>query len=389
MNEKFKTVSQLLTEREALLKKREAVNVSMNEITDKVKAEKREALSAEEAVKYQHLKSEFDSLGREIALNAQQTEFQRSLPEKKQDANAQLREILQAKTQREVTLRREAFNTTDVDAGGLEPLTIKDILPPLESGLIWDKVGIPVQTGVVGKLQWPVMGSVEATIEGESVELNESKLDMTKIVAKKVRLGITMRVNNQAINDTNTDLKALIANQCRMGIVRQINHVAFSHEKFSSDFYGPAKGAKAQVTFAGKVPTFAELISMKGSVAATGVEMNGFCFVMSESLKATLEATPIDNGSGRMVVENNKIAGYPVFCTEFVNYGSGSTKADEQYVLAGCFGYLALNQYGDMRMVIDPYTAAKSDEVLITLNSDWSMTTLRSEAFALGVTKVA
>ena len=122
---------------------------------------------------------------------------------------------------------------------------------------------------------------------------------------------------------------------------------------------------------------------MKGKVAGTGVEMSGFCFVMSENMKSILEATPIDAGSGRMIVENGTIKGYPVFTTEFINYGSDKAKAGVEYIAAGCFGYLALNQYGDLRIVVNPYSRAGEDIVEVTINGDWSLTTLRSEAFAL------
>jgi hypothetical protein len=159
--------------------------------------------------------------------------------------------------------------------------------------------------------------------------------------------------------------------------------VAFSHQNFTSTFHGPFAGGKTQGSFAGAIPTLKELMEMKGKVAATGVEMSGFCFVMSENMKAVLEATPIDAGSGRMIIENGTIKGYPVFTTEYINYGSDKSKAGVEYIAAGCFGYLAANQYGDLRIVVNPYSRAKEDIVEVTINGDWSITTLRSEAFAL------
>jgi hypothetical protein len=166
-----------------------------------------------------------------------------------------------------------------------------------------------------------------------------------------------------------------------------LNRVAFSHENFSGDFHGPFAGAKAQKTFAGNTPTLKELLDMKGAVAAEGVQMIGFCYVMSEAMKAKLEATSVDEGSGKMIIENGRIAGaYPVFTTEYINYGSDKEKANVEYIAAGVFAYLPLNQHGELRMVVDPYTQAKKDCVVITLNSTWSMTTLRKEAFALGKT---
>ncbi len=390
MNKREKTVTDLISERSAMIAKREQINIAMNAIADKVAAEKRE-MSAEENVEYQRLQSDFHKIGREIAMNVDIVNMKNAQPREEKSANQLMREALrEAKRdgQAEFALKRE-ITTSTIDTGGLIPLTIKDILPPLEMGLIFDKIGVPIQTGVTGNLQWPVMGDGEAEILGETEELTDSTVDFSKINAVKTRMGVSFTVTNQAINDSDVDLVALIQQEARQRIRRVLNRVMFSHQDFTGNFHGPFARAKAQDTFAGAVPTYKELLEMKGKVAETGVEMEGFCYVMSETMKAALEATPIDAGSGRMVIENGSIAGYPVFTTAYINYGSDKNKADVEYVAAGVYTYLAVNQYGELRMVVDPYTKAKKDEVVITLNSDWSMTTLRKEAFALYKTKTA
>ena len=385
-----KSVNELLQERESLIQKRESINISMNEIADKVAAEKRE-MTPEENIKFQQLQADFNKCSREIAMNHDMTNMIAQTPVVEKSDNTLLREALREARKdgkAEFALKRE-ITTSTIDNGGLIPLTIKDILPPLEIGLIFDKLGIPIQTGVTGNLQWPVMGGGEAEILGETEELSDSTVDFSKINAVKTRMGVSFTVTNQAINDSDVDLVALIQQEARQRIRRVLNRVMFSHQNFTSNFHGPFAGAKAQATFAGTVPTYKELLEMKGKVAETGVEMEGFCYVMSETMKAALEATPIDAGSGRMVLENGRIAGYPVFTTAYINYGSNKEKADVEYIAAGVYTYLAVNQYGELRMVVDPYTKAKKDEVVITLNSDWSMTTLRSEAFALYKTQPA
>lgn len=384
-----KSVTELLNERNNMLAKREAINIRMNEIADKAQADKRE-LSAEENVEYQKLQADFTKLGREIAMNVDVVNYMNAKPNVQKSKNALLREALQGamgSQQKEFAVKREwvdGVEVADITAGGMVPLTIKDILPPLELGLIWDKVGIQIETGVIGDISWPVMGSVEASILGEKEELTDTGVNLSAIKPKKERVGITIPITYQAINDTNSNLLGIIQTQARMGITRLLNRVTFSHQNFTSTFHGPFAGAKASGSFAGAVPTFEELLKMKGAVAATGVEMSGFCFVMSEKMKATLEATPIDAGSGRMIIENGTIKGYPVFTTEYINYGSNKQKVENmEYIAAGCFGYLAANQYGDLRIVVNPYSRAKEDIVEVTINGDWSLTTLRTEAFAL------
>ena len=385
-----KSVNELLQEREAMIQKREAINISMNEIADKVAAEKRE-MTPEENIKFQQLQADFNKIGREIGMNHDMANMIAQTPSVKMSQNAMLREVLQrsinqgGKIEMNIMQREwvDGMDLAEITTGGMIPLTIKDIVPPLEMGLIFDKVGIPVETGVMGDLQWPVMGSVEASIKGEKEALTDTGIDLSKISAKKERVGITIPITYQAINSTSSNLLGIVQGQAQAGLKRLLNRVTFSHQNFTSAFHGPFAGAKANGTFAGSVPTYKELLAMKGKVYETGVDPIGFCFIMSENMKAILEATPIDAGSGKMVIENGTIAGYPVFTTEFINYGSDKIKAGVEYIGAGCFGYLPVNQYGELRVTIDPYTRAKEDIVQVTINSDWSMTTLRSEAFAL------
>ena len=389
MRKNEKSVADLMQERNSMLAKREQINIAMNALADKAQAEKRE-LSAEENVEYQKLQSDFAKLGREISMNADMVVSLKNKPEVVKSKNTLLREaLIEAKKsgKTEFVVQREINTTATIEEGGLIPVIVKDVVEPLEQGLIYGQVGIPVQTGVAGNIQWPVLGGVEAEIVGETVELSDTELDLTKVNAKQVRVGISFTVSNQAINNSDVDLLALIQTQARQGLARTLNRVAFSHENFTGDFHGPFAGAKAQVTFAGDTPTLKELLAMKGAVAGEGVQMIGFCYVMSEAMKAKLEGTSVDAGSGKMIIENGRIAGaYPVFTTEFINYGASKEKAGVEYIAAGVFAYLPLNQHGELRLVIDPYTQAKKDCVVITLNSDWSMTTLRKEAFALGKT---
>lgn len=390
-----KSVAELISERNTMFAKREQINIRMNEVLDKVQAENRPMTEAEQR-EYNTLQSDFAKLGRELSLNADMVSSLKNSSSEVKTQEALLREVLAeaakkgGKSEYVITAREwtNGIDMAKVAEGGMIPLTIKDILPPLEQGLIHDKVGIPIETGVVGDIQWPVLGAVEATVKGEKESLADTGIDMSKVVAKKVRVGITIPVSGSAITSTSTNLLGLIQSQAGKGIVRLLNRVIFSHQNFTSDFHGPFAGAKAQIAFAGAVPTYKELLQMKGKVMGEGVEPVGFCYVMSENMKSILEATPIDAGSGRMIVENGAINGYPVFTTEFINYGSNKQKAEDvEYIGAGCWGYLPVNQYDELRVIVDPYSRAKDDVVQITINGDWSITTLRTQAFALGVTK--
>ena len=184
MKENKKSVTELLSDRNSMLAKREAINIRMNEIADKAQAEKRE-LSSEENVEYQKLQADFAKIGREIAMNVDTVNYMNAKPNVQKSKNALLREAFKGamgSKEKSFAVKREWVDgvaVADVTAGGMVPLAIKDILPPLEMGLIFDKLGIPFETGVVGDISWPIMGSVEASISGEKEKLTDTGVDLT------------------------------------------------------------------------------------------------------------------------------------------------------------------------------------------------------------------
>lgn len=123
---------------------------------------------------------------------------------------------------------------------------------------------------------------------------------------------------------------------------------------------------------------------MKGIVLAKGVINDGTAaYVMDEYMKATLESTPRDEGSGLMIVEDGRIAGIPVFCTNEID------EEESDHIGFGIWSYELLGQFGEQRFVVDPVSGAKNDVTILTLNGDWSMTTARPEAFVLGTPTTA
>lgn len=347
-------------------------------------------------------KDELAVLTREVDnMNIQIKATQADLPEVKVlnreiEIEKRIREAVTKGKQMQFDLMREVVQDMSTVQDSLVPLTINDVVPPLEKGLIYDKVGLKVQTGLAGDYVWPLMGSVVAEVAGEKVALSDQSIDFTNIKPEPRRVGISIPVTMQTVTQTRGVILDLIRQQMPIAISRTLNHVLFSHEKFTGKLYGPFKDAEEVDAFAGAVPTYKELLAMKGKVMGAGITGGTFCYVMSEAMKATLEATPRDAGSGLMICENDRIAGYPVFCTEYINYGAATqvdsvdkysgkdaSKASEEYIGAGVWLYQVLGQFGDFRFTVDPYTNSKSDEVVFTLNSDWSSTTLRKEAFVL------
>ena len=279
---------------------------------------------------------------------------------------------------------RSLVNGTDMDipinrviqdtasAANVIPLTIGDIIQPLEKGLILSKVGMKMQYGMVGAWQFPIVASVEATIEDENVEVNDTKIDIGKISPSPKRVTISIPVSNRAIDQSNGALLEIVRTQLPMSVSRVLNKWMFSPTRITSKASdGCFVNPKTKINATGNA--WKDAITLKGKVMATGVIFDGTpAYVCSATKYAELESTPRDTGSGLMVIENGKINGFPVFMTEYIGEG----------ILGfGVFSYELVGQFGKMRMTYDPYTGAKKNLVYFVFNSDYDMLTLRSEAF--------
>ena len=359
-----------------LKNRQEAIHTELNGL------EGRE-LNEKEKAQHAALLREWEANKREITLLNIEREAAASAPKK--SANQMLRETVKAvregKLDGNFALTREATSTitsgiiqggekTNMESAGI-PVSIQDIIKPLDAELVYNKVGLKVQTGVRGKIQWPVLdNSIEVSVGGELDTVDTKVLEFDKITTTPYKLGISVEVSNEAINDEAFDLIGLITEQIGRGTGRTLNKrlLALSAPSVKADFVGPLVSHKQTVTFAGAVPTYAELKALKGKVLASNASMAGFCYIMDAAMYSALEATPKDAGSGRFVIEGGKIDGDVIFLTDLTEYANK--------VVCGCFAYEALNQHGTTNFIVDPYTQAKKNITVFTLNADWSLTYL-------------
>ena len=368
------------------------INTRLNEMADLLEAEKR-ALTPDEKVERDALIQEKEILqlrmereSRGVIASEEEASNERTFARivdaiyRRKPLDPELESIVANGNELDIPrTRSEATIQDTASAQPLIPLTIGDIIQPLEKGLILDKVGVKMQYGLVGEWALPVVGSVEATIEGENTEVSDSKIDISKLSPKPKRVALSIPVSNRAIDQSNHALLEIVRTQMTMGLTRLLNKWMFSPTKITvSASNGCFVEAVKKPTVISKTASFSwkDVLLIQAEVMKKGVVFDGTgAYVCSASTFADLKSTPRDAGSGRMVLEDGKIDGYPVYVTEYFG---------EEYLGFGVFSYELVGQFGKMRMIVDPYTGAKKNYVYFVLNTDFDMLTIRPEAFAVG-----
>ena len=288
--------------------------------------------------------------------------------------NRQMQLVVRAEGDTQTPTTTPTDNTVKkavASAGGIMPLSVGEIVKPLQEGLIYNKIGVKLPTGLSGEYVWPVVGSsLEVEYVGEGVALTDKPFEMSKISATPQRMGITVVLTRESIFNSNGMLEDLVREQMIQAFPKGLNAVLLGGStkgNFTSPF-ATTKAVKSTVAF-----DFKSLNGAKAAKLALGYSSEGLVWVMSEATKADLEATPKDTGSGIMTVENDRLCGLPVFCSSALGEKIG----------LGDFRYLVCGQFGTPSFIVDPMTLATEDKVRITINMYFSMSTLREDAFSL------
>ncbi|MCH3994864.1 MAG: phage major capsid protein [Prevotella sp.] len=274
---------------------------------------------------------------------------------------------------------RDTTVQTTADVTPVVPMTIHDIIEPLEKGLILGQLGLHVQSGIVGAWNYPVVEAVTAEWEGENDQATSKKIALSSITPKPHRLPLQIYVSNQAIWQSAGSIRNIVLTQIAAGLQRKLNETMFALT--NSDEKGIVPDgcfanvlAKAKISLTSPI-AYKDINNLRAAVEATGVQLTSPGFVCSTSMYYTLKSTPRDAGSGIMIIDaQNTIDGVPVFRTEYV---------PANFLGYGLFGYELLGQFGNVTLGIDSSSAAVAgtDMTAFTINSRWDMMAFRNEAF--------
>ena len=346
------------------------------------------------------LEAEYEDVTREVGMSIQATELAKSQSNVPVDVNKELREFFrEAKPGRQFSIprRRESISYGSQGAGHypgtgayVQGITVVDLInTERPDNDILLTAGVPMTTGVTGnKIQWAFAGGVEAVFANELAATTERVINLDKQNPIQNRLTVRVRISNQAIENTEFDLQAYIVKVVSDAIRKKINFAAASPTKAATYFYGgfaqdTESGTYGQAGYTpgkqvGTFTTFTKetAAEMLGKLAVRNIGTDTAVFVINEADFWTLKATAFDQGSGIMLIgPDNRLLGIPVVHTNAIGAGN---------IGLGVFKYLPVMQHGNIRLTIDATSAVASstDEVITTINADFSMTVLKAGADA-------
>ena len=377
---------------------------------DNMERQSREANNGEikftdaEAQKYDALVRESAGLSARAKAMASDAELKniRSNEEK----GAKLREMLKNCVQKRenattilanaVTEGTDKNENANLKAGGLIPVTIRDIIDTKVPGIELPD-SLRLVTGVTGTEIIPYStNDVQFSVNGEVQKVGEQALDFANIQATPVRVAASLAVSHRAIDNAAFDILGFMTFKMQKGwaIFRAL-HV-YAHGAYTK-LQGPfAKIAAADI----EELTLDENIGK--NLAKKIAEMYDLGFegdpelIMDKVTEVDLAFTPRipDTHGDKTVIEDGKCVGYNYKVSPYVDYsidangaatkdfaGEGASRKAVRYIAIGHFGYLSEEQHGEFRFNVDATSAEVFNRatVVISMTTDYSLTELSSK----------
>ena len=373
--------------KEQLQVRNREIQSRMSELNDKAYREKRDFNEADQ--------SEWEALTRERVLNEGDLRLmlnERELAQyaERKSKNEQFREILrnsmETGNKREILLAAgsnssgSSNTTANIDASGAIELSIHEMIPTLHEGL-----GLPdtlrIVTGVTGNEVWPVsVNDVEMEELGEVAQLADQVLDFAKINPVQHRCGLKVPVSNMAIDNAAFDLMAFVQEKFTISLRKYLAKKIYSQAAWTGN-KGPFSGLTPAGTITiGSGTEYEDILTAVAEFSDKGFFEGDVVIVLDRVTEAKLKATPLIQGAaGGFVVQNGLCAGYPYVVTHYLNTTlSGTTlvATSGRSIGIGYFEWLAVQQHGDVRLVVDPITLADRNVTRVILNTAWSITDL-------------
>ena len=236
----------------------------------------------------------------------------------------------------------------------------KGLLEPLYADSVISNLGITIYNGLpAGDFKVSAMGKGSAAWADETGVAAESKNTFTHVTLQPKRISAQLSYSKQFLAQDTIGAEAAIRRDIYNALVAQIQSTMLSAD--ASGANKPA-GIFNGVT-AKNISSYAELCDVEATVDDSNVKGERK-YLMSNKAKAILRCMPKSSLTTELVLDGNDIDGTPVI--------ANSDVPTTQYAY-GDFSNIVMGTWGNVDLIIDPYTLAAENSVRIVVNAfvDW------------------
>lgn len=217
----------------------------------------------------------------------------------------------------------------------------------LKEKLVVVKMGATVLNDLVGTVNLPSVGSVQATFLDEAALAGTKKATVSRVQLIPRGIRANMVTTRDLIKQTSLDVERILAERLSDAAAACIDKEAL------------AAIATAVASASGNGVTWANAVAMETAINSANANRGKLGYVLSAAAWGAAKTTLKANGVSGYILEGDMINGY---AADYSNQMPASVPA-----IFGNFEDLYIGQWGGLDILVDPYTLGDSGEIKIQL----------------------
>jgi HK97 family phage major capsid protein len=277
--------------------------------------------------------------------------------------------------------------TTAADGGYLvqeEPLVYYQAL---RDKLLLPGMGARFLTGLVGDLPLIEGGSFTASWLAEDGSDTAGLAAFDEFLMQPKRLSATGALSLQLLRQTSIDVERMIEDDLIAAHALGLQAAAINGSGSAPEPRGILNKVGIGSVVGGSngaAPSFANIVDLETQVAIDNAEGSAMAYLTNAKVRGILKQTEKTSANALYIWDKNEMNGYPAYVTNAVpsNLTKGNQSAVCSAIIFGDWSKLHIGQWGNIDIIVDPYSLKKKAEVEVTVISYGDIGILQPEAFA-------
>lgn len=243
------------------------------------------------------------------------------------------------------------------------PTDMLGLLEPLYDNQILKS--FTILTGLSGNISIPSMSAGSAAWKGEIAKADAAGEKFASVEMKPKRLTTTVSISKLLLYQSNSNIEMVLRTDIQNAVFDKLQKTILGAEAASDTMPGGLFNGAGTIS----AVDFASLVEIEKEVEEANAVATGY--IISPTIKATARQAVKASGQGGFLFDDGQLLGMPTFVT---NASKG--------ILYGALNDIVLGQWGNIDIVVDPYTLADNGEIKLTINSYWDCVKRRNTVIA-------
>lgn len=239
--------------------------------------------------------------------------------------------------------------------------TIDILTSPAEAWL--RQLGVTFYTGLTGNLVLPSMAEETASFIAEGTCDGDASMGTSSLTLAARRVSNYQDVTLELLAQTNPGIYAGILQNLNNGIWNAVTNDVF--DTLETD-------AATQIKVTGTTATYQDILNMEASIG--GLNIGSGAYVTTPTGKAFFKGLDVGSDGIKYAWNGNEMNGYPAF---------GAPAANANRVYFGDWSKQAVAQWGDLSVLVDPYTMSTCGKVRLVVTGLFDTGTINKRGFAI------